>query len=179
MRVFVGDDWAETQHGVHLMNDLGERLAAKRFSEGLQGIAGGRHAVPIAPAPARLTVATEARPLNADTLDLLAELTDAGAAGLRLANDRRRLALDLHGRHLTRPIAHPGGVAVALSWHTAEAHCMAAAVPGALDDWAPNWWPAGAPDDLAARVVHALDADLARWVAASVAGLELHDRQRW
>ncbi len=40
MRVFVGDDWAETHHDVHLMNDAGDRLAAKRFPEGLEGIAG-------------------------------------------------------------------------------------------------------------------------------------------
>ena len=39
MTVFVGDDWAETHHDVHLMNDTGDRLAAKRLPEGLQGIA--------------------------------------------------------------------------------------------------------------------------------------------
>jgi transposase len=38
MIVFVGDDWAEAHHDVHLMNEAGERLAAKRFPEGLEGI---------------------------------------------------------------------------------------------------------------------------------------------
>lgn len=39
MTVFVGDDWAETHHDVHLMNDTGDPLAAKRLPEGLLGIA--------------------------------------------------------------------------------------------------------------------------------------------
>ncbi len=133
----------------------------------------------MAPAPPGLTVATEAPPLSTDALDLLAELIDAGTNGLHLADNRQHLACDLHGRHLTRPTAHPGGVAVALSWHTAEAHRMAAAAPGALNDWAPTWWPAGALDYLVAVVTPAVDAELAPWVAASVAGLELDDRQRW
>ena len=38
MTVFVGDDWAEAHHDVHVMNDAGERLAAKRLPEGLEGI---------------------------------------------------------------------------------------------------------------------------------------------
>ncbi len=40
MTIFVGDDWAETHHDVHLMNDAGTKLAAKRLPEGLDGIAG-------------------------------------------------------------------------------------------------------------------------------------------
>ena len=40
MTVFVGDDWAEAHHDVHLMNEAGDRLAAKRLAEGLDGIAG-------------------------------------------------------------------------------------------------------------------------------------------
>lgn len=40
MEVFVGDDWAETHHDVHLMNNTGDRLAARRLPEGLEGIAG-------------------------------------------------------------------------------------------------------------------------------------------
>jgi transposase len=40
MTVFVGDDWAEAHHDVHLMNDSGEQLARKRLPEGLDGIAG-------------------------------------------------------------------------------------------------------------------------------------------
>ena len=38
MQVFVGDDWAETHHDVHLMNDAGDRLAACRLPEGLEGV---------------------------------------------------------------------------------------------------------------------------------------------
>ena len=40
MAVFLGDDWAEAHHDVHLMNEAGDRLAAKRIPEGLDGIAG-------------------------------------------------------------------------------------------------------------------------------------------
>ena len=39
MAVFLGDDWAEAHHDVHLMNEAGDRLAAKRLPEGLDGIA--------------------------------------------------------------------------------------------------------------------------------------------
>ena len=39
MTVFVGDDWAEAHHDVHLMNEAGERLASRRLSEGLDGVA--------------------------------------------------------------------------------------------------------------------------------------------
>lgn len=39
MTVFVGDDWAETHHDVHLMNETGDRLAVKRLPEGLDGLA--------------------------------------------------------------------------------------------------------------------------------------------
>jgi transposase len=36
--LFVGDDWAEDHHDVYLMNDNGDRLAARRLPEGLAGI---------------------------------------------------------------------------------------------------------------------------------------------
>ncbi len=39
MTVFVGDDWAEAHHDVHLMDEAGDRLARKRLPEGLDGIA--------------------------------------------------------------------------------------------------------------------------------------------
>ena len=39
MAVFVGNDWAEAHHDVHLMDGDGHRLAAKRLPEGLEGIA--------------------------------------------------------------------------------------------------------------------------------------------
>jgi transposase len=44
MVVFVGDDWAEDHHDVHLMDETGTRLAARRFPEGAAGI-GGLHAL--------------------------------------------------------------------------------------------------------------------------------------
>ena len=36
--IFVGDDWAEDHHDVHLMDDTGARLASRRLPEGLAGI---------------------------------------------------------------------------------------------------------------------------------------------
>jgi transposase len=36
--IFVGDDWAEAHHDVHVMNEGGDRLAARRLPEGLEGI---------------------------------------------------------------------------------------------------------------------------------------------
>ena len=38
MTLFVGDDWAETHHDVHLMNEQGDKLVARRLEEGLDGI---------------------------------------------------------------------------------------------------------------------------------------------
>lgn len=38
MMIFVGDDWAEAHHDVHVMNETGDRLAARRLPEGLGGI---------------------------------------------------------------------------------------------------------------------------------------------
>ncbi|MEN3321780.1 MAG: hypothetical protein V7643_5182 [Mycobacterium sp.] len=36
--IFVGDDWAEDHHDVHLMDEAGKRLASRRLPEGLTGI---------------------------------------------------------------------------------------------------------------------------------------------
>ncbi|WP_433527560.1 IS110 family transposase [Nocardia pseudovaccinii] len=36
--IFVGDDWAEDHHDVHIMNENGKRLASRRLPEGLAGI---------------------------------------------------------------------------------------------------------------------------------------------
>jgi hypothetical protein len=36
--LFVGDDWAEDHHDVHLMNETGVQIARRRFPEGLAGI---------------------------------------------------------------------------------------------------------------------------------------------
>ncbi|MFV1999902.1 MAG: transposase, partial [Acidimicrobiia bacterium] len=38
MTVFVGDDWAEAHHDVHVMNQAGDELASRRLPEGLDGI---------------------------------------------------------------------------------------------------------------------------------------------
>jgi transposase len=38
--IFVGDDWAEAHHDVHVMSEAGERLASRRLPEGLDGIRG-------------------------------------------------------------------------------------------------------------------------------------------
>ncbi len=38
--IFVGDDWAEDHHDVYLMDEDGQRLAARRLPEGLSGIRG-------------------------------------------------------------------------------------------------------------------------------------------
>jgi len=40
MMIFVGDDWAEAHHDVHLMDGSGGRLASRRLPEGLGGIGG-------------------------------------------------------------------------------------------------------------------------------------------
>lgn len=37
--LFVGDDWAEAHHDVHLMDESGARVAACRLPEGLEGVA--------------------------------------------------------------------------------------------------------------------------------------------
>lgn len=36
--IFVGDDWAEDHHDVHVMDAAGNRLAARRLPEGLTGV---------------------------------------------------------------------------------------------------------------------------------------------
>jgi transposase len=38
--IFVGDDWAEDHHDIHLMDAEGARLASRRLPEGLPGIRG-------------------------------------------------------------------------------------------------------------------------------------------
>ena len=38
MALYLGDDWAEDHHDVHLMDEAGERLAARRLPEGVEGI---------------------------------------------------------------------------------------------------------------------------------------------
>ena len=38
MTVYLGDDWPEDHHDVHLMNEQGGSLAAKRLPESLEGL---------------------------------------------------------------------------------------------------------------------------------------------
>lgn len=38
MAIFVGDDWAEAHHDVHLMDETGQVLARRQLPEGLEGI---------------------------------------------------------------------------------------------------------------------------------------------
>ncbi|MCB0949724.1 MAG: IS110 family transposase [Mycobacterium sp.] len=40
MTIFVGDDWAEDHHDIHLMDADGTKLASRRLPEGLAGIRG-------------------------------------------------------------------------------------------------------------------------------------------
>ena len=39
MVLYVGDDWSEEHHDVHLMNEVGEQLVARRLPEGVEGVA--------------------------------------------------------------------------------------------------------------------------------------------
>ena len=55
---------------------------------------------------------------------------------------------------------------------------MAVAVPGALNDWAPTWWPADALDAVAAVLAPEMGEDVAPWFAPSLAGLEQVDGRR-
>jgi transposase len=36
--IFIGDDWAEDHHDVHVMDEAGKRLASRRLPEGLLGV---------------------------------------------------------------------------------------------------------------------------------------------
>ena len=36
--IFVGNDWAEDHHDIHVMNTDGSKIAARRFPEGVAGI---------------------------------------------------------------------------------------------------------------------------------------------
>ena len=58
--IFVGDDWAEDHHDVYLLDEAGQRLAARRLPEGIAGIRGlheliGAHAEE----PEQVAVGTE------------------------------------------------------------------------------------------------------------------------
>src|SRR5687767_1517745 len=60
MTIFVGDDWAEDHHDVHVMNEAGVRLASRRLPEGLAGIEAFHQLVaPHATDPGEVIVGTE------------------------------------------------------------------------------------------------------------------------
>jgi transposase len=59
-RVFVGHDWAEGHHDVHVEDEQGQRLAKARLAEGVEGVAGFHELVaPFIDEPDDVTIATE------------------------------------------------------------------------------------------------------------------------
>ena len=60
MTIFVGDDWAEDHHDVHLMDADGAKLASRRLPEGLAGIRGFHELVAAhAEEPAQVVIGIE------------------------------------------------------------------------------------------------------------------------
>jgi transposase len=58
--IFVGDDWAEAHHDVHVMDEHGERLVRRRLPEGLDGVRGFHELVAAhADDPSEVVVAIE------------------------------------------------------------------------------------------------------------------------
>jgi len=59
-KVFVGHDWAEAHHDIHVEDDQGRRLAKARLTEGVEGVARFHELLaPFVEDPAEVTVATE------------------------------------------------------------------------------------------------------------------------
>jgi len=59
-KVFVGHDWAEAHHDVHVEDEQGHRLAKARLPEGVEGVARFHQLVaPFVDDPGEVTVATE------------------------------------------------------------------------------------------------------------------------
>jgi hypothetical protein len=59
-KVFVGHDWAEAHHDVHIEDEQGQRLAKGRVPEGVEGVARFHELVaPFIDDPADVVVATE------------------------------------------------------------------------------------------------------------------------
>ena len=59
-KVFVGHDWAETHHDVHLEDVDGRRLAVARLPEGIEGVRRFHELVAVhADGPSEVTIATE------------------------------------------------------------------------------------------------------------------------
>ena len=60
VKVFVGHDWAEAHHDVHIEDEDGTRLAKGRVSEGIDGVARFHELLaPFVSDPADVTIATE------------------------------------------------------------------------------------------------------------------------
>jgi len=60
VRVFVGHDWAEAHHDVHVEDDQGRRLAKARLAEGVEGVTGFHELVAsFIDEPDDVTIATE------------------------------------------------------------------------------------------------------------------------
>lgn len=59
-RVFVGHDWAEAHHGIHVEDDQGRRLARARLPDGVEGVARFHELVAAhVDDPGEATIATE------------------------------------------------------------------------------------------------------------------------
>jgi transposase len=59
-KVFVGHDWAEAHHDVHVEDEQGQRLAKARLPEGVEGVARFHELVaPFVENPAEVVIATE------------------------------------------------------------------------------------------------------------------------
>ena len=59
-KVFVGHDWAEAHHDVHVEDAEGNRLAKARLPEGIEGVARFHELLaPLVDAPDEVTIATE------------------------------------------------------------------------------------------------------------------------
>ena len=60
VKVFVGHDWAETHHDLHIEDEHGTRLAKGRVTEGIDGVARFHELLaPFVDDPAEVTIATE------------------------------------------------------------------------------------------------------------------------
>ena len=61
--VFVGHDWAEAHHDVHVEDENGRRLTAARLPEGIEGVRRFHELVAAhAEEPSEVTIATETDP---------------------------------------------------------------------------------------------------------------------
>ena len=60
VKVFVGHDWAETHHDLHIEDENGTRLAKGRVTEGIDGVARFHELLaPFVDDPSEVTIATE------------------------------------------------------------------------------------------------------------------------